>query len=361
MEAPPAPRNPPRRGRTTNAPGRICNALRRAPAARGCAGRPGARPEGVCGRSGCVAAAMRRPGQEGRSNPTGKRPGKNPDKVLECTGRRVMLWMRPGAKVSACCSIYTRFCAMRTDSDSRSAFYRWFHYWVLSFPLGVPVWKLTKKDFRFKLWGTPNPECVADTTPRGILRTIFHLIISIILMILLVNTANAQEIQQRSLLNFSPSVSAGYAMFASGSHDLPSISTAFWEGAYIRYAFEYGKKLSPFMFVSYNRNQDGEMGEVLTSHLWNIVAGTTIRERKGWPFYSAVYAGVENATLDYSYQTTSFTESNKSAVVGGELGLKYPKDSFMHVDIALGFRWPFNDTGLATGWRLGVMFDFSKR
>lgn len=181
-----------------------------------------------------------------------------------------------------------------------------------------------------------------------------HIHVFILLFSALIS--NTVFAQQRA----SYSVSAGYTMVASGSHDAPNISTAFPKGAYIRYSFEYDKMLSPFMFISYHRKHDDAVGNT-TPQLWNIVAGATIRGRKNWPLYNTLYAGIENAKLNLAYETYSLRESNKSAVIGGELGLKYPMNSFIAGDLAVGLRLPFNDKGLATGWRLGVIFDFSKR
>ena len=58
---------------------------------------------------------------------------------------------------------------MNAGLASRSAFYRWFHYWILSFPLGIPVWHLKGKHL-FQ----PFP---VDKTTRGTIRRIIHMII----------------------------------------------------------------------------------------------------------------------------------------------------------------------------------------
>ncbi len=76
---------------------------------------------------------------------------------------------------------------MRTESASRSAFYRWFHYWVLSFPFGMPVWQ--------KELYSLQPQI--DRTFRGIMRTIIHwsiFMVSLILFFIFILSidANAQ-------------------------------------------------------------------------------------------------------------------------------------------------------------------------
>lgn len=171
--------------------------------------------------------------------------------------------------------------------------------------------------------------------------------------------------QHRTQISESYSISVGYTNMISASHGLSNTSNNFHKGIYIRYAFEYDKKLSPFMFVSYSRKSNHGITDIpqsinIPQNLWSATAGTIIRSKK-WPFYNAFYAGIENMKVIYSYESYSLNRSSKNAVIATEIGLKYPMNSFISGDLSFGLRLPFNHNGLNTSWRLGIITDFSKR
>ena len=62
---------------------------------------------------------------------------------------------------------------MKTDPRDRG----WLHYWVLSFPIGVPVWEIRNL----------NQSETRDMSPRGIFRAILHTIIFAFILMLMVN------------------------------------------------------------------------------------------------------------------------------------------------------------------------------
>ena len=182
-----------------------------------------------------------------------------------------------------------------------------------------------------------------------------------------ISNANIGYAQQSNGLSGSYSVSVGYVNMWSASVDnyLPDyVSNVFSEGMYIRYGFEYGKTLNPFIFVSYNRKSDNTVVPVIPQ-LWNVLGGLKIRNfyDKKWPFYGIVSGGIENAKLTIKEDNFLLRTADKNAVINIEVGLEYPVDSFISGDVAFGLRRPFTSVykGSSTHWRLGVSFDFSKR
>jgi hypothetical protein len=181
------------------------------------------------------------------------------------------------------------------------------------------------------------------------------------------SSTNMAYAQQHNGIGSSYSLSVGYVNMHSGSQNnyLPDhVSNFFSRGMYVRYGVEYGKILSPFVFISYSRKYDDSIISV-TPQLWNVLGGVKIRNFYGkkWPFYSVVSGGIENAKLMIKQDTYSLRTADKNAVVYAELGLQYPVDSFISGDIAFGLRKPFTSVykGLSTHWRLGISFDFYKR
>jgi len=67
---------------------------------------------------------------------------------------------------------------MRTEPAPRSRLYRWLYYWVLSFPFGIPIWKINIEDY----WRIPDSKI--EDSPHNNVRRIVHVVVFLILMIL---------------------------------------------------------------------------------------------------------------------------------------------------------------------------------
>ncbi len=180
-------------------------------------------------------------------------------------------------------------------------------------------------------------------------------------------SANTAYSQQGNGLSGSYSVSVGYINTSSGSHGdlLPDhVSNVLTKGMYIRYGFEYGKIINPFMFISYNRSYDDSVTPI-TPQLWNLFGGFKFRNfySKKLPLYTTILVGIENAKLRIKDDSYLLQRADQNAVVGLEVGIKYPIESFVSGDIGVGMRKPFTSLykGIDVHFRLGISFDFSKR